>query len=164
DLWDMQIGPNGKLYLLSDGGYNGVVECPNKRGTACNVDLNLPFIPATNFIPPLEFPTYPAHFFASNDSCGAVLVGVEAEVEENGLELVPNPAGEVVEVSFWGKGLGNGWNRLKLIGMDGRMVLEKMEEGHDFSVLLDLKDVPAGIYIVEVEGNGESFRKRLIVR
>lgn len=163
-VYSMQMGPDGKLYLLSTLGNIGVVECPNKRGVDCNVNLNfLTLPPPGSGILPLEFPNYPSHFFASNDSCGAVVVGQTEVVEKQMFMAVPNPASEVVRVHLENSGYGEEWVRLRLIGIDGREIVLMDKTARSFPIEIDLREVPPGIYFIEAQRGGEYFHQRLIV-
>ena len=163
DIWGMQMGPDGKLYLLSPLGNIGAVECPNQRGPACNVNLNLMTIPNTGGLTPLEFPTYPAHFFASNDSCGAVVVGLPAENEQALFSVYPNPASEVVKIQLANQGPGAEMIRLRLISLDGREVFHHTKAPESFPLTLDLGQIPPGLYFIEARHGETYYRQRLIL-
>jgi len=64
--YDIQIGPNGKIYLFDrqeilDSMGISVINCPNLKGKACNFQSKIVSFP---FTAQNEFPEFPEHIFA----------------------------------------------------------------------------------------------------
>ncbi len=78
--------------------------------------------------------------------------------QNSGLVLIPNPASEMVTVSWAVEDLGTA--TVKLIDLQGRTILSQVTSQRS-SCKLDLKGIASGMYIVEVWQAGNAQRIRL---
>lgn len=71
-------------------------------------------------------------------------------------KVYPNPASD--EINFTGD---TQWQSIAFFNMRGQLILRsKLDESNTF----DIRDLPAGAYIVEITGQSQSQRTRLIVK
>ncbi|MEM7038460.1 MAG: hypothetical protein AAF570_15860 [Bacteroidota bacterium] len=123
-IWDMQLGPDGKLYShYAAGGVVGRVHCPNNRGTVCNVDFSGLFLPSS-FWSAEHFPAFPQHIFASNDTCDTVIVAA-APPNTSDFQVFPNPTNGKVNVEWEGIQTSKTEGKISVYGSDGRLVMER---------------------------------------
>ena len=69
-LGNMQLGPDGKIYIARRNGELPAIDCPNQQGTNCNVRQHAVTLPSTMRG---GLPNFVDAWFASNDSCGEPL-------------------------------------------------------------------------------------------
>jgi len=76
----------------------------------------------------------------------------------SGISVSPNPFKERLIFNF-PKKLLNG--KLRLFNVQGKLILKKdLKEGHSFSV--PIKNVPSGVFILLIQGEGVFFNKRVV--
>lgn len=107
--------------------------------------------------------------FASESSEGATFIasaqeGETADEKEGDLEeevslrLYPNPASEDINVDYSGENL----KKVRLISLTGQTISSE-DNPSDNSHTFKVKDLEKGIYIVEVEGEENSFARRVVI-
>lgn len=75
------------------------------------------------------------------------------------MQIIPNPAKEEVKISFdklEGKAI------LKLSNIAGQVIFSREIEATAGSVIIPLYNLPAGIYIVELQSSNAKFSEKLI--
>ncbi|MDZ7845838.1 MAG: T9SS type A sorting domain-containing protein [Owenweeksia sp.] len=79
---------------------------------------------------------------------------------DNSLEVYPNPASEVINISFSTPGQEAG---IKLLDLSGKLVLQKRLTGikDSYRGQLDLNALANGIYILEIESGDSRAHRRL---
>jgi len=75
------------------------------------------------------------------------------------MQLIPNPAYNEVKVSF---DKVEGTSIIRLMSMTGQVVFTSMIEGNTGSVIIPLHNIPAGIYIAELQSRNARFTQKLI--
>jgi hypothetical protein len=102
-----------------------------------------------------------------------LLIGVgadESRVPGSGfrVEVWPNPAADHVVVSVSGqRSAVGGQVSLKIYDLYGREVRTLVDEAKspgDYTVGMDVSDLPAGVYLVRLQAGGQSAVRKLIVR
>jgi uncharacterized protein (TIGR02145 family) len=77
------------------------------------------------------------------------------------VEIFPNPAGDIVNIRFIGKGSTN--NIMNIYSISGELVSKpKLFTGNEFSTNID--NLSPGYYTIEIISNNEFFRGKLIVK
>jgi len=84
---------------------------------------------------------------------------IEANAKPARMNLVPNPAYNEVKVSF---DKLDGPAQLKLMSITGKVVYATATIGNTGSMTIPLQNLPAGIYIVELQGNNARLTQKLI--
>ncbi|MEJ7610562.1 MAG: T9SS type A sorting domain-containing protein [Ferruginibacter sp.] len=77
-----------------------------------------------------------------------------------GITVYPNPTKDVVNINFTGMGSGKSAT-VRIIGTDGRVLLEKKFYGAVVNESIDIRHLASGSYIVRVETDGGIFNKLL---
>ncbi len=78
------------------------------------------------------------------------------EITDQGLiSIYPNPAAETINICSRSK-----INSVKVFSVDGKVVLEKVVK--DVSAVINISELKAGIYFVEVNAQGESHRTKVV--
>jgi len=102
-----------------------------------------------------------------------LLIGVEVpefRVSGSGfrVEVYPNPAVEEVVVSVSGqRSAVSGEIRIcicDLFGREVRTLVDELKSPGEYSVRMDVSDLPAGVYLVRVQAGGQSAVRKLIVQ
>jgi hypothetical protein len=75
------------------------------------------------------------------------------------IQLVPNPAYNSVKVSF---GYIDGTAHIRLMSVTGKVVYSAEANGGTGSITIPLQGLPAGMYIVELQGRNARFTEKLI--
>lgn len=80
---------------------------------------------------------------------------------ETQIQLIPNPAQDVVKVAFRAvKGIA----QVKLVSITGRVVYASEINASNGDITIPLANIPAGIYIVKIQSQENSFSEKLIVK
>lgn len=84
-------------------------------------------------------------------------IGIETE-NDSQLKTYPNPASEILNIEFPNSGAG----LVRIFSMQGKLLLTSgLKEGYS---QLDLKLLPNGIYLLEVEHTSRIHHKKIIIR
>ena len=75
-----------------------------------------------------------------------------------GFSLAPNPASQRVSLYLQTSALG----QVRIFDLAGRMVLTQTLTANTNVPTLDLSSLPAGLYVVQLEQNGQRFTQRLV--
>jgi hypothetical protein len=89
--------------------------------------------------------------------------------------VYPNPAAREVVISVGGqrsavsgrRSAVGGQVTLKIFDLYGREIMTMMDETKstgEYSVKMDVSDLPAGVYLVWVQAGGQSAVKKLVVK
>ncbi|MCB0697457.1 MAG: zinc-dependent metalloprotease, partial [Chitinophagaceae bacterium] len=87
----------------------------------------------------------------------STLTEVDKVVPE--MQLIPNPAHKEVKVAF--KAL-EGSAAIRMLGITGQTVFYKPLQEGTGSTTVDLQQLPAGIYMVELKGDNANFTQKLV--
>lgn len=102
------------------------------------------------------------YYKTPQEHCGFMKQGPQAEnnLEEAQLNVFPVPASEllVIEVE------NDVATRLSLVGMDGRQLIEQTFETPVFKRQLDVSALPAGVYFLQVEGEQQSWTRKVVIQ
>jgi len=92
---------------------------------------------------------------------GVWLVDLTTEISEEGIDndvqVFPNPTLGIIQVIIPDF---NGTASVKLIGSEGKEILNKTVDKNQFQ--LDLNDYPSGSYFIVINSNNHTYRKRII--
>ncbi len=89
-------------------------------------------------------------------------IGAGAWKEGDGLVVFPNPAGEQVTVVL---PPSDASSTIELLDAMGRVILgtEQRNAGGEFRFVMDVRDLPGGLYLVRVTRGGESVIERVMI-
>ncbi|MDP5169491.1 MAG: choice-of-anchor I family protein, partial [Bacteroidia bacterium] len=90
------------------------------------------------------------------------LVGVEEELASLPMRIFPNPAVDGVQIELLDKQAGK--VSVKLLTLEGREVLSHEAENGFAPVSLELSNLPAGIYLIDVMTDHGRAVQRLVIR
>jgi hypothetical protein len=142
-----QIGPDDKIYIsaVNTIPYLHVIEHPNERGWACEVNqLGFP-LPANNGLLIPYFPNYRLEGLGPGgcDSLPTSIAEHPVPVMNYELSLMPNPATNHINISFKPKAKDE--DELILRDISGRVVVR---EQASFGII-DIGHLPSGLYWLE---------------
>jgi hypothetical protein len=75
-------------------------------------------------------------------------------------QLYPNPASEVLNLSF--DKTSHSTRSIQLVDMQGRVLIQHKVEGSASKASLDLRNISAGVYLIRATSGKESFRQKFI--
>ncbi len=78
------------------------------------------------------------------------------------ISVYPNPAKDVININLPQSCIGNNYN-IKLINIYGQTVISKTFSGNEYSLILDNKEVKAGIYFLKINGDGINYSKKVLI-
>lgn len=107
---------------------------------------------------PNVYPVYVTNGLSAIYSIELVPSGVTSDMDHSSVLLIPNPAKDKIRVIIEDNGFVNG--SLLLIGSDGRSI-KKVSLGINNSVV-DISNLNAGIYIVQISYGTKTIYKRLV--
>lgn len=142
----MQLGPNGKLYIAP---YQGITKAyneihnPNEKGLACNFEKFGQPIATINAdkIPNL------VHYRMGalvGSACDTLAVGLKDVEASNKVRLYPNPAKGMVQIDLTSYNYYNPNNALYLYNNEGKLV-QQIAVPY-LSAQMNVSTLPAGIY------------------
>jgi hypothetical protein len=94
--------------------------------------------------------------------CNTFTIGSITDVKTNSVEdlnftMYPNPASDKLMISFSSSG------EIKMMDLDGKIVFsQKLEASSQKQQELELRSIPAGIYVMEFRGSAGSARQKLV--
>jgi len=126
---------------------------PNINSSECFIRLTTPGLP---------------DLFSINESPFSIYytVGTETNKDiEATLKVFPNPAKESVTITFIPLETWNNSYQVELFNMNGEIVLNRMvsvsgNEGHE--IVLDINELPQGIYLIKLTSNKNSISQKFI--
>lgn len=86
-------------------------------------------------------------------------VGLNSHSSEPALITYPNPASDFLSLHY----NTTGHTEMRLTGVSGQVVWQ-MEQTGEVSRLIDVRDVPAGAYVLHVEAGEKTLHKKVIIR
>lgn len=90
---------------------------------------------------------------------GAPTTGIEQTARKAQMQLVPNPAHEQVKVSF---DRIEGTATVTMTSITGQVIYHQSVNTQTGSVIIPLQQVPAGMYIIELQSDNARFTEKLI--
>ena len=94
------------------------------------------------------------------------VVYVDTGCDSGGLSLFPNPTmkGEAINVRFYAKSSEASIKVFNLQGLVVRQLSLGVVEGIDNSIIMDVSDLPSGVYLLQIEGSGKQRVKQFIIQ
>jgi hypothetical protein len=80
-----------------------------------------------------------------------------SEAIQNSIKVYPNPCSDYISIET-----GENLNSVRVINLSGRVVLEKHEVDNDSPI--DLKGIPEGMYILQVETENATIQQKIVKR
>jgi hypothetical protein len=142
----MQLGPNGKIYIANYQGFTYALHAinnPDEKGAGCNFEKwGLPIATNNAFsIPNL------IHYRMGalvGSACDTIATGVGDIGADNMVRLYPNPAKDVVQIDLTSYNHYNPNNILFLYNTEGKLVQQAAVPY--LSAQMDVSKLPAGLY------------------
>jgi hypothetical protein len=142
DLYGLQIGPNGKIYVARSFGTNflGVINSPDIASSSCNYsDFGIDLDPSSMGVNgALTLPGFMQSFLKIDVTCS---VGISETAKEESTLIYPNPSADYFTLKVEGERL----SEIKIYDHTGRIIEEKKISSGSFSFG---KEYAAGMYFV----------------
>lgn len=158
-----QLAPDNKIYIATYNGifYMHVINSPDSLGVACDVQqhgVKLPYPYGANDCVP-NFPNYDLGALEGS-ACDTLLNSVNTtSSNEFKFQLAPNPASDWLNVIYTSKEDA----LFELSDLYGRKI-QSLNLFHYFkNRLLDVSDLPAGIYLGTVMQHGKRIRREKVM-
>mgnify|MGYP000692907974 CR=1 FL=1 len=150
----IQLGPDGKIYVASRGKpYLAVVNFPNQIGLACDFDPQ--GVDLLGNVSGWGLPAFVDNFDYSATGVCDTGVGIEAFADKGELKVYPNPTTSQLNINLSPN------QRATAIGMFDLLGREVLHQ--PFATQVDVSQLPAGNYILEVQTAEGVLRKRVVV-
>lgn len=141
----MQIGPNGKIYINSTNGVSSlhVIENPNVQGINCNVEQHIISLPG---IIGVSLPNFPDFRLGAdhNSECDTIVTNSNSlDKQVINIYIQPNPASEYFNLNFIPSSL---LLNVDLFNSCGQKVLhlESAKNGD----IINISNLPVGLYFI----------------
>jgi hypothetical protein len=94
----------------------------------------------------------------------ADITGVPDNSQVHSLDIYPNPASDKLNVAFRSETAEN--LNIKMINLSGQVVLEEasVNSAGNYHDVLDVKDLPAGMYFLELQSSSSKIVKKVAIR
>lgn len=158
---NLQLGPDGRIYLNRAGLYNyalSVINAPNYPGALCSfTDSSFVLLWTDNKIP--SMPNFNQSIFKNAPNLSPLITNAGNEVyNEENIHVFPNPAFNSINVNFNSNSLSA---KVFLYDIAGRLIFEK-----DFKTSIgsntleyDISFLDKGVYILKVNQQSVRFIK-----
>ncbi len=163
-FWQMQLGPDCRIYIDPPNGTNvmHVIQYPNKKGVACQVDQHAIQLPSFDSSGTLNFPNY--RLGTSHPPCDPSIstsLPFFSAVEGASFELSPNPGSGEIRVLFSENNQVEG--ALRLYDALGRTVHYLNLTSGQKSYHWDVSALPAGVYIASWLKNKQRIQSQKLI-
>jgi hypothetical protein len=158
-FWQMQLGPDCKIYGLGGGDtrFYHVIHSPDEPGLACNVEQRGLPLPTPSGA---SMPSFPNYRLGPIDNPGVpctATVGTQAPPTPLPVfSVFPNPVSAALKIvpnrQFGGQA------RVRLFDVTGRMALEEIFDPQSACTELDVRALPDGMYFYEIWSEGRVAR------
>lgn len=95
----------------------------------------------------------------SNDSKFSNII--KSSSEEIAINLYPNPSSGIINISL--KGENRGYKSIRVIDVNGKIVLQSKIEANGQQQILNLSNKPKGVYIIHIIDSESTTYKRLVL-
>ncbi len=149
--WALQLGPDGKIYVLGTGSYMGVINFPNNVGANCNFQDSAIYF--NSYLVGMGLPNYVDSYDYSNTTrvCND---GIEEKVKNSELIFYPNPSTCYLTIETIQK------SEIEISNMEGQIIKKfKITENKK---IIDISDFSSGIYIIRAWTNDGIMTKKFI--
>jgi len=85
----------------------------------------------------------------------------DVDIPDNAIEIYPNPVKDILTVSLEAQDTSGDWN-VSLTDLAGRNVSQRTIQQAAFPLQLDVKNIPAGTYLLTFENNQQTLTKRFV--
>jgi len=177
-FYNISIGPDNKLYVLTYGGYDvcrdssylAVIQDPDQKAPACNFQFNGLYMNGMN-VPFPGLPHHPDYTIGPIDGSPCDTLGLDEYppivYSANGLQsepvfvVYPNPAKDYLMIS--GKELES-VQKVRLYSVQGRLLLSsELEWLSGSQQILRLQGLNPGIYFLELDYGKGVYRQKVWV-
>ena len=158
DLYGLQLGPNGKIYLARSFGtsYLGVINNPDVAGSGCNYvengyDLDPGFMGVNGA---LSLPSFMQSYLKVATGATCLTTEINESEPENIVTVYPNPSANEFKVD-----ISTGGAVISVYDYTGKLIEQKELINPSFSFG---KDYRSGIYLVNIKIGKEIQTKKVI--
>ena len=142
----MNLAPNGKIYLANYTGFSydlHVINKPNEKGVQCEfVIKGQPVMTnSADIVPNLVHYRMGA---LAGSACDTITTGIEGVGADSKVRLYPNPAKDIVQIDLASYNHYNPNNYFFLYNIEGRLVQQTSVPY--LSAQMDVSNLPAGVY------------------
>ncbi len=157
-----QLGPDGRIYLGTFNGvkYLHVINSPDSLGLACNFTQHSITLPQYNDNVP-SFPNYDLGALIGSP-CDTLNGINQLSINANQFSIYPNPALSQITVLY---SVPESTQQVNLFVYDitGRTVGQQPLDKYSNQTTLDVGDLAAGIYLIELKTDDGMVVKKLVV-
>lgn len=157
----MQLAPDNKIYISTYSGstFLHVIDQPDSLGVACNVIQSGIMLPSYNSLSLPNFPNYDLGALQGSD-CDTLYLGNVSTTEKNAtFRISPNPVSDWLNIVYATDEDGV----LNLLDVNGRRVADVSLFNYFKNRLLNVSQLPAGVYLAVVTQNGEKMWSEKVV-
>ena len=154
-FYTMQLGPDGKIYLVSPNGVlvMHVINNPDSAGLACDVCQHCITLPTYNAY---TIPNHPNYFLGAEAGslCDSLQVGIGELTEQKPIKIYPNPATDY----FWLEydlTLSKSNGEMVVYNTLGEVVLRKTLYKYFKSAKIECNKLKQGIYYLSIYANNK---------
>jgi hypothetical protein len=120
-------------------------------------------------------PSLSSTYIVKQDICGNIkwdtvvvyMSGVgleELRIKNNEFKISPNPASDFLNLSYAMEGLEKEFTRAEIVNSIGELIKEGNLNFSDKRSMIDLRDLPAGVYLINLKGEqSQIISKRFII-
>jgi len=150
---NMQIGPDGKIYMNC---YNGVhvmhrINNPDEKGKACNFVQNDVFLATDNKISIPNFPNYRLGPLKGSPCDTLSVATKDIKPEDYGIKLFPNPSSTIIKIDItipqYDPTIKT---EVVLVDVSGAIVMRYVMPDFAYLATLDISKLPSGVYGVQL--------------
>lgn len=162
-LWfsQMQLAPDGKIYIATYNGspYLHVINQPDSLGLLSNVVQSQIVMPSHNTSTMPNFPNYDLGPLVGSP-CDTLYLGNVSTINKNAtFRISPNPVSNWLNIVYSTEEDGV----LNLLDVNGKKVAETSLFRYFKNRLLNVSQLPAGVYLAVVTENGEKVWSEKVV-
>jgi hypothetical protein len=85
-------------------------------------------------------------------------------IKNNEFKISPNPASDFLNLSYAMEGLEKEFTRAEIVNSIGELIKEGNLNFSDKRSMIDLRDLPAGVYLINLKGEqSQIISKRFII-
>lgn len=167
--WASEIISSVKIEFSSDNGQNWSTVTGNTPAGNSPYNWDVPNITSDECFIKITTPPLP-ELYDINETPFSIteVIGIsdQPKKEEIGFIISPNPASDEASVTFLNPGEWIGNLKVEIYNTSGKLVYHQSVgriNNPGYSVSLDLKELPQGMYLIRIEANGISESRKLLL-
>jgi hypothetical protein len=94
-------------------------------------------------------------------SCNFNSVGITKNTSDETIQIYPNPANEFITIKMQDVSKEN--LKIEVVDVTGKLVQETNVNQAEAEIILNIKTLTTGIYLIKINGANQSFTKRIVI-